>query len=81
MFLLQKRLGKPRLDSNLPRHTGQGTLATKNPEAKASLETGLQQAKAKQFSPSPPDLDADQVSRRSPRRLTSRSCPVCGDML
>jgi hypothetical protein len=33
----------------------------KNPEAKALLEIGLEQAKAKQFSASPPDLDADQA--------------------
>ncbi|MFH1116422.1 MAG: hypothetical protein V1792_21115 [Pseudomonadota bacterium] len=33
----------------------------KNPEAKALLEIGLEQAKAGDFSASPPDLDADQV--------------------
>jgi hypothetical protein len=33
----------------------------KNPEAQSLLEIGLQQAKAKQFSASPPDLDADQA--------------------
>ncbi len=33
----------------------------KNPEARSLLEIGLEQAKAKQLSPSPPDLDADQA--------------------
>ncbi|MCX5873294.1 MAG: hypothetical protein NTY51_08685 [Deltaproteobacteria bacterium] len=33
----------------------------KNLEAKALLEIGLEQAKAKQFSASPPGLDADQA--------------------
>ncbi len=33
----------------------------KNPEAKALLEIGLEQAKAGVFSASPPDLDADQA--------------------
>ncbi|MGO8880273.1 MAG: hypothetical protein ACLPVO_07280 [Desulfomonilaceae bacterium] len=32
-----------------------------NPEAKALLEIGLEQSKSKQFSVSPPDLDADQA--------------------
>jgi hypothetical protein len=31
----------------------------KNPKAKASLERGLQQARARKFSQSPPDLVAD----------------------
>ena len=33
----------------------------KNPEAKALLEIGLEQSKSRQFSASPPDLDADQA--------------------
>jgi hypothetical protein len=33
----------------------------KNPEAKALLEIGLEQAKSRQFSSSPPDLDADKT--------------------
>jgi hypothetical protein len=33
----------------------------KNPETKSLLEIGLEQAKSKQFSSSPPDLDADQM--------------------
>lgn len=33
----------------------------KNREAKALLEIGLGQAESKQFSASPPDLDADQA--------------------
>ncbi len=33
----------------------------KNREAKALLETGLEQAKTREFSTSPPDLDADQA--------------------
>jgi hypothetical protein len=32
----------------------------KNPKARESLEVGLEQAKAGQFSASPPDLEADQ---------------------
>jgi hypothetical protein len=33
----------------------------RNPEAKALLEIGLEQAKVGKFSTSPPDLDADQA--------------------
>lgn len=33
----------------------------KNPEAKALLEIGLEQAQAGKFGASPPDLDADQA--------------------
>jgi hypothetical protein len=33
----------------------------RNPEAKALLEIGLDQAKAGKFSTTPPDLDADQA--------------------
>jgi hypothetical protein len=33
----------------------------KNPEARALLEIGLEQAKAKEFGASPPDLEADRA--------------------